>query len=216
MNLLPLVPSAHPSARLAEAVGAERQGLCQHTLRRDHHTCQFCGLPAGGWQDVFHLDDDHDNWTPANLAASCPLCHAVQHIGSPTANQDMHVIWLPDVEQSLLNVLVRGIHTIMHGQGVPTTLTARHMPNDAALEAAWRAYAALDARRDAANRIIDSHHPLDVADALAAMSPQDYARRARFLGGLRLLHRGQILRQGRDLYPAQLTLWAARANARPS
>ena len=216
MNLLPLVPSAHPSARLAEAVGAERQGLCQHTLKRDHHTCQFCGLGAGDWQEVFHLDDDHDNWTPANLAAACPLCHAVQHIGSPTANQDMHVIWLPDVEQSLLNVLVRGIHTIMHSQGVPTTFTARHMPDDTALEAAWRAYAALDARRDAADRIIDSHHPLDLADALAAMSPRDYARRVKLLGGLRLLHRGQMLRHGRDLYPAQLALWAARDNPRPS
>ncbi len=64
----------------------------------------------------------------------------------------MHVIWLPDVEQSLLNVLVRGIQTLMHSQGVPTTLTARHMPDDPALEAAWRAYAAFDPRRDAANR----------------------------------------------------------------
>lgn len=216
MNLLPLIPSAHPSARLAEAVGAQRQDLCQHALERARHTCQFCGLPAGGWQDVFHLDDDHDNWTPANLAASCPLCHAVQHIGSPTANQDMHVIWLPDVEQPLLNVLVRGIHTILHGHGVPTTLTARHMPDDAPLEAAWRAYAALDGRRDAANRVIDSHYPLDLADALAAMSQRDYARRATLLGGLRLLHRGQMLRHGRDLYPAQLTLWATRAAARAS
>ena len=216
MNLLPLVPSAHPSARLAEVAGAERQDLCQHALKRAHHTCQFCGLPAGGWQDVFHLDDDHGNWSPTNLAAACPLCHAVQHIGSPTANQDMHVIWLPDVEQSLLNVLVRGIHTLMHSQGLPTTLTARHMPDHPPLEAAWRAYVALDARREAANRIIDSHYPLDLADALSAMSPSEYARRRKLLGGLRLLHRGQILRQGRDLYPAQLTLWAARTAPRPS
>ena len=216
MALLPLVPSAHPSARLAEAVGAERQDRCQHALERAHHTCQFCGLPAGGWQDVFHLDDDHDNWTPANLAASCLLCHGVQHIGSPTANQDMHVIWLPAVEQAVLNVLVRGIHLLLHKENVPTTLTARHMPDDPALEAAWRAYAALDARRDAADRIIDTHHPRDLAEALAAMSPRDYARRAKLLGGLRLLHRGQMLRQGRDLYPAQLKLWSARPAPRPS
>ena len=216
MNLLPLVPSAHPSARLAEVAGAERQDLCQHTLKCAHHTCQFCGLPAGDWQDVFHLDDDHDNWSPSNLAAACPLCHAVQHIGSPTANQDMHVIWLPEAEQAPLNVLVRGIHILMHSQGVPATLTARHMPGDPALETAWRAYAALDSRRDSANRIIDSHSPLDLADALAAMSPRDYARRAKLLGGLRLLHRGQMLRHGRDLYPAQLALWAARTAPRPS
>ena len=216
MTLLPLVPSAHPSARLAETAGPGRQELCQEALKRAHHTCQFCGLPAGGWQDVFHLDDDHDNCTPANLAASCPLCHAVQHIGSPTANQDMHVIWLPELEQAPLNVLVRGVHLLLHGQNVPTTLTARHMPDDPALECAWRAYAVLDARRDGANKVIDTHHPLDLADALAAMRPRDYARRAKLLGGLRLLHRGQMLRQGRDLYPAQLALWSARAEPRRS
>jgi hypothetical protein len=126
MVLLPLVPSAHPSARLADAAGAERQALCETILRSDLYTCRFCGLPAGGWQDVFHLDDDHENWKLINLAASCPLCHGVQHIGSPDANQDMHVIWLPEVEQPVLNVLVRSIHLILHAHDAATTLTTRH------------------------------------------------------------------------------------------
>jgi len=211
MVLLPLVPSAHASARLADAAASERQDLCETILRSDRHTCRFCGLPAGGWQDVFHLDDDHGNWKLANLAASCPLCHAVQHIGSPNANQDMHVIWLPEVEQPVLNVLVRGIHLILHAHDAATTLTTRYMPEEPDLLAAWRAYVALDARKAVAARVFDSHRPRDLADALAAMAPGDYRRREKLLGGLRLLHRGQRLRQGRDLYPAQLAAWAARA-----
>ena len=211
MVLLPLVPSAHASARLADAAAADRQDLCETILRSDRHTCRFCGLPAGGWQDVFHLDNDHGNWKLANLAASCPLCHAVQHISSPNANQDMHVIWLPEVEQPVLNVLVRGIHLILHAHDAATTLTTRHMPEEPELLAAWRAYVALDARKAVAAQVIDSHRPRDLADALAAMAPGDYRRRDKLLGGLRLLHRGQRLRQGRDLYPAQLAAWAARA-----
>lgn len=208
MVLLPLVPSVHASARLAEMPGAERQELCQAVLGRDAHTCRFCGLLAGGWSDVFHLDDDHANWAEANLAAACPLCHGAQHIGGANANQDMHVIWLPEVEQPVVNVLVRGIHLILHAHDMPATLTTRHMPEKPALEAAWRAYGALDARKADATRAIDSHHPRDLAHALLAMDSRDYRRRERLLGGLRLLHRGQRLRQGQDLYPAQLALWA--------
>ena len=134
MVLLPLVPSAHASARLADAPEAGRQGLCETVLQRDHHTCRFCGLPAGGWQDVFHLDDDHEHWTPTNLAASCPLCHGVQHIGTPNANSDMHVIWLPEVEQPVLNVLVRGIHG-----GVAVLDIQRDLVGTTMLRAAQRA-----------------------------------------------------------------------------
>ncbi len=216
MVLLPLVPSAHASARLADAPEAGRQGLCETVLQRDHHTCRFCGLPAGGWQDVFHLDDDHEHWTPTNLAASCPLCHGVQHIGTPNANSDMHVIWLPEVEQPVLNVLVRGIHLILHANDADTTLTTRHMPDEPELLAAWRAYVSLDARKAAASRVIDSHQPRDLAHALAAMTSGDYLRRGKLLGGLRLLHRGQRLRQGQDLYPAQLAAWAKRATSSSS
>ena len=120
----------------------------------------------------------------------------------------MHVVWLPEVEQAVLNVLVRGVHLILHAHDTPATLTTRHMPDEPALRAAWRAYAALDARKADATRVIDSHHPRDLANALVAMSPRDYRRRERLLGGLRLLHRGQRMRQGQDLYPAQLALWA--------
>lgn len=208
MVLLPLVPSAHVSARLADVPAGERQGLCEATLLHDQHTCRFCGLPAGGWQDVFHLDDDHGNWADTNLVAACPLCHGVQHIGSPGANQDMHVIWLPEVEQAVLNVLVRGIHLILHAHGAATTLTTRHMPDEPDLLAAWRAYCALDARKTDAARVTDSHYPRDLANALGAMAQGDYRRREKLLGGLRLLHRGQRLRQGKDIYPKQLSAWA--------
>ena len=206
--LLPLIPSVHPSARVAEAVDGGRQDVCETVLQRDKHTCRFCGLPAGNWQDVFHLNDDHHDWTTANLAASCLLCHCVQHIGASTANQDMDVIWLPAIEQTVLNVIVRTIHLLLYKHATPTTLATRYMPEEHEPKAAWRAYAALSARTRDVVQLIDTHHPRDLASALRALPPAQYAKRAKLLGGLRLLHRGQHWRGGRDRYPDQLAVWA--------
>ena len=209
MPLLPLVPSVHPSVRFAGTGAAGRQALCEAVLARDGHTCRFCGLPAGNWRDVFHLDDDHGNWMEGNLAAACPLCAGVQHIGGPTANRDFRVIWMPDLTQNLLNTLVRGIHLALHARGAAPTHSRRPERDDPELVLAWRAYAALDRRAAGACAAIDTSEPQALAAALLALSPRDYARRGALLGGLRLLHRGTRVRGGRDTYPAQLAAWAA-------
>lgn len=206
--LLPLVPSTHPSARAAEGLLDVRQAACLATLQRDRHTCRFCGLPAGSWRDVFHRNDDHTDWSPDNLAAACPLCHAVQHIGSASASSELRVIWLPEVTQNLLNVLVRRIHRILHGHGLPPTFAQRPVRFGDDLGCAWRVYAALARRAVSARSVIDTDNPRDLAAALQALSPGNYARRAELLGGLRLLHRGRSIRQGKDTYPTQLDHWS--------
>ena len=205
--LLPLVPSVHPSARSAEALLDGRQAACLDALDRDRHTCRFCGLPAGAWWDVFHCNDDHTDWSLDNLAAACPLCHAVQHVGDADADLQLRVVWLPEVTQNLLNVVVRGIHCILHREGLPPTLEKRPIfaPDD--VTSAWRAYVALDRRAASARTAIDTDRPGDLAAALLALSPGDYARRASLLGGLRLLHRGRSIHDGRDTYPEQLGQW---------
>ncbi len=205
--LLPLVPSVHPSALLAESLMDERQAACRAALERDRHTCRFCGLPAGSWRDVFHRNDDHHDWSPENLAASCPLCHAVQHVGDAEADLQMRVVWLPEVTQNLLNVVVRGIHHILHREGLPPTLEKRPIFNRDDVSAAWRAYVALDRRSASARTAVDTDTPRDLAAALRGLSSSDYTRRASLLGGLRLLHRGRAIHDGRDVYPEQLARW---------
>lgn len=210
MPLLPLVPSVHPSIRLAGAGSDGRQALCEAILDRDEHTCRFCGLPAGDWKDVFHLDNDHGHWAADNLAAACPLCVGVQGIGGAAANDDFRVIWLPEMTQNLLNAVVRGIHLAFHTRGASPTLARRPEWDDPHLIGAWRAYAALDRRAAASCSAIDTSEPRMLAAALLALPPRDYARRAALLGGLRLLHCGKRTRRGQDTYPAQLTTWSAR------
>ena len=210
--LLPLVPSVHPSAGDAGAGLAGRQQLCQAALDRDGHRCQFCGLPAGDWQDVFHVNDDHEDWRPANLAACCPLCHGAQHIGAPAANLEMRVIWLPEMTQNGLNVLVRVIHLALRAGDIAPTLAARPILGNHELACAWRAYDALDRRAVAAASVIDTDRPRDLAAGLLSVPA---AERKRLLGGLRLLHRGRRMRGGEDSYPAQLAAWAKPAGKTP-
>lgn len=214
MPLLPLVPSVHPSIRFAAVERAGRQVLCQAVLDRDGHTCRFCGLPAGDWQDVFHLDGDHSHWAAGNLAAACPLCVGVQRVGGPAAH-DFQVIWLPEVTQNLLNAVVRGIHLAFHARGASATLARRPEWDDLELFLAWRAYAALQQRAAAACSAIDTDEPAALVAALLSLPPRDYARRGALLGGLRLLHRGTRTRHGEDTYPAQLTTWSAPAHKTP-
>ena len=61
MRLLPLLPSAHPTAWTADA-DTERVREAHHAaLVRDGHTCRFCGFHIGTRQRVFHLDGNSAN-----------------------------------------------------------------------------------------------------------------------------------------------------------
>jgi intracellular multiplication protein IcmJ len=72
-------------------------------LDRDKHTCQFCGFYAAKYQEVHHLDSDHENDIPENLITTCPLCHATQHIGLAGKENRGVLIWLPEMTQQQLN-----------------------------------------------------------------------------------------------------------------
>ena len=50
-------------------------------LQRDNYPCRFCGFKAAKYQEVHHLDDNHQNNDPQNLLTVCNLCHQVHHLG---------------------------------------------------------------------------------------------------------------------------------------
>ena len=120
MDLLPLVPSAHPSAWIFEPdeVGA-REAIRAAIARAAH--LPFLRPLHTAWQEVFHLDGDHDNWAIDNLVTACTLCHRVQHLGRVTVGQEQVLIWLPDMSQAALNCIVRRIHLTLYAHGEPAT-----------------------------------------------------------------------------------------------
>ena len=103
-------------ARESAQADFERQRL--GVLERDNWTCRGCGFaskrmhgaPAGG-MEVHHLDDDHHNNHPANLATLCPLCHMTFTLGRRGYRFDARLIYAPTIEQWQLNM----IHHVVWG-----------------------------------------------------------------------------------------------------
>lgn len=203
----PLVLSAHPSAWTADAGTGERKAVVHPTA-----TCQFCGQPTAGWQAPYHLNDDHEDGRPTNIAISCPLCHLPQHLHRPTIDDEAVLIWLPEMAQSALNVLARHIHLACVGEGLPPAYAdlGRAAPS---MSVAYRAYRTLHERGAAAALRLGTRSPRQLGAALRELAPSDYARRATLLGGVRLLPLGRLFRACVDIYPKILRDWAVPAAA---
>jgi intracellular multiplication protein IcmJ len=208
MGFLPLAPSVHPSTWTVDPDEVGREETVHAVFTRDDHTCRFCGHRAVGWQEVFHVDGDHDNWLVNNLVTSCTLCHGAQHLGRSTVAQEQMLIWLPDMSQAALNSVVRRIHLVLHGHGEPAHLGEPPRSENPAVHAALRAYRALAAEARTIERRIHTASPRELGAALLDMSPYARARISVLLGGIRLLHRGRQFRDGRDIYPQILSGWA--------
>jgi intracellular multiplication protein IcmJ len=202
MARFPLALSAHPSAWSAPAVSGRREASAPTKA------CQFCGQPTAGWQESFHLNDNHDDQTPDNLAVSCPLCHLSQHLHRPEIDSEAALIWLPEMAQGAINVLVRHLHLACAAAGLTPAYEGllRIAPPTSP---AYRAYQTLHERSSAAALRLGTTSPRHLGSALLELEPADYARRTALLSGIRLLPLGRIFHGGRDVYRDMLHDWAA-------
>lgn len=77
-------------------------------LTRDDYTCVYCGYRAEKYQEVHHIDGNHDNNHEENLLTVCPLCHAVFHVGfHAIIREDMLLFDYSPVDQSMINKVTR-------------------------------------------------------------------------------------------------------------
>jgi intracellular multiplication protein IcmJ len=206
MARLSLVPSAHPSAWTTDDDRVEREAD-----RAVVRLCAFCGQPTFGWQAPFHLNDDHADDRPANLAASCPLCHLVQHLNRPDIDREAVLIWLPEMAQGAITILVRQIHVALAAaRASPILPSVPYTGTTPAVMRPMAAYRALHERATAAELRLGTASPRALGAALLGLNITDEKHRARLLGGLRLLPRGQLFANGRDIYPDILRDWAGR------
>lgn len=140
MNLPPLIVGVKRSLfRIhdpeAEAADAEYQRIRRTLLERVGHTCQFCGFKTradrtqnarapgvgqgvSGYLEVHHIDDDHQNNDPKNLAVTCPFCHQIFHAGLAGKRQALKPIWLPQIKQEDLNLMCNLILCSMQVNGL--------------------------------------------------------------------------------------------------
>lgn len=113
MAKLPLLPSLVVSAkrsvwRMHDHSGEgdkQFQQVRKPVLEAANYSCQFCGFQSSKYQEVHHLNDDHNNNDRRNLACTCPLCHQVFHIGLAGMRDGGEIIYLPELTQAELNQL---------------------------------------------------------------------------------------------------------------
>lgn len=81
--------------------------IYKKVMERDKYTCYYCGFESKKFQEVHHLNDNHNDHTEENLVTVCPLCHQSHHLNSAAINNGAELIWLPELTQAELNHLCR-------------------------------------------------------------------------------------------------------------
>lgn len=161
-----------------ESSDAEYAAVRPAILKRDNYTCSYCSFRAMA-TEVHHLDDDHSNNAPTNLACACPLCHGVNHIGQIGKRNGGVLIYLPEVSQVTLNHLMR------------TTYVA--LEHEKYRDSAKQLVMHVLKRKPACEQYLGTSNPLVLAESLLRLHPDEYGKRQRLLGPIRLVFNPKFL-----------------------
>lgn len=92
---------------IAEHSDKEFQSLRDSVKQRDNYSCFYCGFKAEKYQEVHHIDDNHDNNSERNLVTVCPLCHSCKHIGFAGLNEKAYLVYYPKITQVEVNAMIK-------------------------------------------------------------------------------------------------------------
>ena len=144
-------------------------------------------------------------------AAVCVLCGLVQHLERPHIDEEACLVWLPEMSQAALNILMRAVHCRLRALGEKLDLESSPSVTTDDRVCLYHAQQALIRRIEAAAGRLGSVRPSDLADALLCLSPPAYRRRAQLLSGIRLLSAGRFFAGEDDVYPEVVDSWRSAA-----
>ena len=198
VKLLPLILSVSMASASADSCAgtmADQPGL----------QCNYCGAPAGR--------------APSSLgdvaAIACSLCRLAQHLERPRINEEARLIWLPEMSQAALNVLMRRIHSGLRGLGERLETDVRPSLAVGERTLLYHGQQALLVRAREAEVRLGTSDPAELADALLRLSSAAVARRDALLGGVRILPMGRLFEGSEDIYPAIVDSWRQTAGHPP-
>lgn len=88
-----------------------------YVLNRDSHSCRYCGLRAGKYQEVVATGKVfHD---PDQLHTACVFCHAVLAVDRTVGTGGGALIWAPEIRQADLCAWMRGVYAWRIKSGEP-------------------------------------------------------------------------------------------------
>jgi intracellular multiplication protein IcmJ len=174
-----------------DEANAEFLNVRKSILERDQYTCQYCDFRDEKYQEIHHIDDNHENNSPENLITACPLCHACHHIGLTGVKGRGDVIYLDPsikIEQSDLNQLVRALWIAESGD-------SKDMQRIATEKLSKLYKATVTAKRK-----IGTADATILGDFLLSLDEEKYADRENFLSGVYILPR-------LEQYKQQIEFW---------
>ncbi len=191
--------SSGPKLRRATVMTPEQR---TQILERDQHTCQCCGFQSKKYQEVLVLNQVPGDFKPENLKTVCQFCHQCFHLDQVVSMKSGVVIWMPEIDQSTLNHILRAIYVAQVSQG-PISDAARKVKE------------MILARREDARKRLGSDDVFVLASVLRDyMTDRLYAERAQKLEGIRLMALDRrIIKEG-DLefnqFPQIVAYWRSK------
>jgi intracellular multiplication protein IcmJ len=161
--------------------------------------CAFCGQRAG--LRAMRLNGD----------LACVLCGLVQSLHRPTIDAEIRLIWLPEMSQAALNVLVRQIHIELRALG--NSVYCDDVPKYGAemRRILYTAQRLLLQRGETVSERLGSSQPSDLADALTVLASRHANVQGLPLGGLRIFAAGRFFIDGADVYGEVVDSWRDRS-----
>jgi hypothetical protein len=158
--------------------------------------CGFCGLPAG--LNAMQIGDN----------VACVLCGLAQSLHRSTIDEEARLIWLPEMTQAALNVLVRQIHLELREQSESIFCEDTPDAPEGSLPLLYMAQRILLDRSQAIVDRLGSCRPGDLADALSILAQRHGQKREFPLSGLRVFPAGRFFVGGVDVYAAIVDSWS--------
>lgn len=193
LSLLPAIKRGRhrQSDASAEVADAALRARRPQVLARCRNMCAGCRYVARNpaHLDVHHLDDDHHNNEEENLVAACHTCHPCQHVGELSSRTDhwaqglglrSGLAHIPEIGPADLNLLMRAIGAALL--------------DEQARGDAHAIYDEIMARTEVTRHRLGAWKAADIAAAMAQLSDEQYAHRARVLEQERLVFSAQVLR----------------------
>ena len=184
---------------LPEKIPAE---IKQKIFERDQHVCQCCGFQSKKYQEILPKNGNAGDTAPANLLTVCFFCYQCFYLDSVSAMRSGVLIWLPEIEQTILHHLVRAIYVARISQG-PIAESAR------------KALDILMGRREEAKKRILTDDPYILSTVMRDyLMENHYAMKDKKLAGIRLLPLDRRIIKEADLefnqFPQILAYWRSK------
>lgn len=193
---------AGQSSSISVVDGKISKDLKQKIFERDDFTCQCCEFKSQKYQEILHKNQNFADFSDDNLFTVCNFCHQCFRMENVSEMKSGVLIWMPEIEQTMLHHIARAIYVARISQG-PVA------------EAARKSLDVIMKRRAEAKKRIHTDDPYILATILKDyLGPKHYAERQKKLDGIRLFPLDRRIIKEADLefnqFPQILAYWRSK------